>query len=189
MDFLDQQEAIISNINDQYDIIINVINTLTKARDNGNKIYTMGNGGSASTASHFTADLLKTVITKNEKRLQVISLVDNLPVLLAWANDVSYEDIFNEQLQNFLSKGDIVIGFSGSGKSSNVVRALKYAKKNGAVCIGFTGMSGGYFPKICDICVLVPSNDMLIIESTHVILCHCIISAIRNMGKPIFRYD
>jgi len=91
-------------------------------------------------------------------------------------------------LKNLVSKGDVVIAFSGSGKSENVVKALKFAKKNGAICIGFTGMNGGYFPKICDICCTVPSKDMLIIESTHVILCHCIVNAIRNLGKPVFQY-
>jgi len=135
------------------------------------------------------SDLLKTSITKKNKRFKAISFVDNLPVILAWANDASYDDIFVEQLKNLVSKGDVVIAFSGSGKSENVVKALRFAKKNGAICIGFTGMHGGYFPKLCDICCAVPSNNMLIIESTHVILCHCIVDAIRNLGKPLFQYE
>ena len=166
-----------------------IINLLIKKRDTGKKIFTIGNGGSASTASHFVSDLLKTSITKKNKRFKAISFVDNLPVILAWANDASYDDIFVEQLKNLVSKGDVVIAFSGSGKSENVVKALRFAKKNGAICIGFTGMHGGYFPKLCDICCAVPSNDMLIIESTHVILCHCIVDAIRNLGKPLFQYE
>ena len=109
--------------------------------------------------------------------------------MLAWANDASFEDIFIEQLKNFLSKGDVIIGFSGSGKSKNVVKAMNFAKKNGATCIGITGMSGGDFPKICDICITVPSDDMLAIESTHVTLCHCIVSTIRSLGKPMFTYE
>jgi D-sedoheptulose 7-phosphate isomerase len=166
-----------------------MINILLKARDNGNKIYTMGNGGSASTASHFVSDLLKTSITKGDKRFFAISLVDNIPVNFAWANDVSYNAIFKEQLKNFLAKNDILIGFSGSGKSGNVVEAMKYGKENGAICIGITGMDGGDLLKICDECFVVPNNDMLAIESIHIMLCHCIVATIRNMGRPLFKYE
>lgn len=187
--FLKQQESCIEKIFHKIDDIEKIIDILIKARNNGKKIFTMGNGGSASTASHFSSDLLKTTITKGDKRFISISLVDNVPVMLAWANDTSYEDIFVEQLKNFLSKGDVVVGFSGSGKSKNVVNAMKYAKKKGALCIGITGMSGGYFPKICDMCFIVSSNDMLAIESIHVMLCHCIVTAIREMGTPVFKYE
>ena len=149
----------------------------------------MGNGGSSSTASHFVSDLLKTSIIKNTKRFDAISLTDNIPVLTAWANDTSYEEIFSEQLKNSIKKNDIVIAFSGSGTSKNVVKALKLAKTFEAFSIGFTGKSGGEFPHLCDICVKIPSNDMLTIESFHVMLCHIITSGIRNMGIPEFSYE
>lgn len=187
--FLKQQESCLNKTSKQTDVIVKIVNMLIKSRNNGNRIYTMGNGGSASTSSHFVSDLLKTSITERNKRFMAISLVDNMPVILAWANDVSYEDIFVEQLKNFISKDDVVLGFSGSGKSKNVVKAMKYAKENGAFCIGITGISGGEFPKICDICFIAPSDDMLTIESIHTMLCHCIVTAIRNMGKPMFRYE
>jgi D-sedoheptulose 7-phosphate isomerase len=187
--FLDEQISCIKKIHAHPEIVEKIIQILIKARDNRKTIYTMGNGGSASTASHFVSDLLKTSITKNNKRFLAISLTDNIPVMLAWANDTSYENIFVEQLKNFLSKGDVIIGFSGSGKSKNVINALNFAKKNGATCIGITGMSGGDLPKICDICLTVPNNDMLTIESIHVTLCHCIVSTIRCLGKPMFRYE
>ena len=186
--FFMEQLKCIEKLSKHEDQIEKIINLLIKKRNAGNKIFTVGNGGSASTASHFVSDLLKTSITKKNKRFKAISLVDNLPVILAWANDSSYSNIFLEQLKNLVSKGDVVIAFSGSGKSENVVKALRFAKKNGAICLGFTGMNGGYFPKLCDICCVVPSNDMLIIESTHVILCHCIVDTIRNLGKPVFQY-
>ncbi len=186
--FLEQQESCIRKISQQTNEIEKIIDILIKARNDGKKIFTMGNGGSASTASHFSSDLLKTTITKEAARFVSISLVDNIPVMLAWANDTSYEDIFVEQLKNFLSTGDVVIGFSGSGKSKNVINAIEYAKKNGAFCIGITGMSGGYLPNICDVCFIVPSNDMLAIESIHVTLCHCIVYTIRNLGTPMFEY-
>lgn len=176
---------ILKNVND----IVKIINLLIYARNNGNRIFTMGNGGSGSTASHFVSDLLKTAIIKREKRFQAISLVDNIPVLLAWSNDVSYDDVFVEQLKNYLSEGDILIAFSGSGNSKNLISALEFAKKSGAFCIGITGKSGGKMAKFCRICLKVPSDDMLTIESQHLTLCHCIITAIRNTGIPLFKYD
>ena len=187
--FFAEQVKCIEKLSKQKNQIEKIISLLIKKRNTGKTVFTIGNGGSASTASHFVSDLLKTSITKKNKRFKAISFVDNLPVILAWANDASYDDIFVEQLKNLVSKGDVVIAFSGSGKSENVAKALRFAKKNGAICIGFTGMHGGYFPKLCDICCAVPSNDMLIIESTHVILCHCIVDAIRNLGKPLFQYE
>ena len=187
--FLEQQNSCFEKLSDQTEIITKITNLLIKTRDKGKNIYVMGNGGSGSTASHFVSDLLKTAITKGNKRFSAISLVDNTPVLLAWSNDSSYEEIFVEQLRNFLSKGDVVIAFSGSGKSKNVIKAFKFAKKKGAYCIGFTGMNGGYFPKLSDICCVVNNYDMLIIESAHLALCHCIVTAIRKLGSPMFHYE
>ena len=186
---LNQQNVCINNIINDINTIEKIVDTLIDARDKGSKIFTMGNGGSGSTASHFVSDLLKTAITKGDRRFSAISLVDNVPVTLAWSNDVSYEDVFVEQLKNFLTKGDVVIGFSGSGKSKNVVNALKYGKKNGAFCVGITGMSGGELPKICNVCFVVPSDNMLTIESMHLLVCHCIIETIRSLGKPMFTYE
>ncbi len=178
----------LENLSDQFNLIEEIIEKLIYARDNENIIFVMGNGGSGSTASHFVSDLLKTAITNNTKRFKAISLVDNIPVNLAWSNDVSYDCIFSEQLQNFLKKDDIVIGFSGSGNSSNIINAIKYGKENGAVCIGITGMSGGKLSKLVDHTLVVPSYDMLLIESTHLLICHCIINAIRDQGIPKFNY-
>ena len=186
--FFTEQIKCIEKLSKQEKQIKKIINILIKKRDTGKTIFTVGNGGSASTASHFVSDLLKTSIIKKNKRFKAISLVDNLPVISAWANDVSYADIFVEQLKNFVSKGDVIIAFSGSGRSENVVKAIKYGNKQGAFCIGITGMSGGQLRKICDMSIIVPSNDMLSIESIHLLLCHCIVSSIRNDGIPIFKY-
>ena len=187
--FLDENKQAIDDISNNSEKIQDIIKKLVNARDKSNTIFTIGNGGSASTASHFTSDLLKTAITKNTNRFKSISLVDNIAVLSAWSNDSSYEDIFSEQMKNFVSKNDILIAFSGSGKSKNIIKALSYAKQKGIFSIGFTGEVGGEFPKLCNICYNVPSNDMLNIESLHVVICHCIISAIRNLGTPMFEYD
>jgi D-sedoheptulose 7-phosphate isomerase len=187
--FLKEQKLCLENMMINTDEIEKIIKILITARNNGKHIFTMGNGGSGSTSTHLVSDLLKTCITKNTKRFRANSLVDNIPVVLAWSNDVSYDDIFIEQLKNSLEKNDIIIAFSGSGNSPNVVKALRYGKKIGAYCIGFTGKTGGKMKSTCDICLKIPSIDMLTIESQHLLLCHCIANVIRKSGIPLFRYD
>ncbi|RZD41876.1 MAG: phosphoheptose isomerase [Thaumarchaeota archaeon] len=187
--FFKEQQTCLDKINPFIKTIEKMVSVLLFARDNNKMIFTMGNGGSGSTASHFVSDLLKTAIIKDSNRFKAISLVDNIPVNLAWANDVSYEQSFAEQLKNFYSKGDIVIGFSGSGNSPNILNAMKLAKNQGCKCIGITGMSGGKLPELCDITITIPSTDMLQIESAHLTLCHCIINVIRKQGTPQFKYE
>ena len=179
----------LENLDEKSDQIKKIIEHLISARNNGKTIFTMGNGGSGSTSSHFVSDLLKTAITNDSNRFKAISLVDNVPVNLAWSNDVSYDCIFSEQLKNFLADGDVVIGFSGSGNSKNIVNAFEYAKTKGTTCIAISGMSGGKISKLADISLIIPSNDMLIIESMHILICHCMINAIREQGIPKFNYD
>jgi len=186
--FLQKQNDCVDSLQKDVNVIQKIIQTLLQARDKNNTVLVMGNGGSGSTATHFVSDLLKTALLHNKKRFSAISLVDNIPVVLAWSNDSSFDDIFAEQLKNFLKPDDVVIGFSGSGRSRNVLNAFTYAKDNGGICIGITGMDGGDFKKLCDVCLIVPSNDMLTIESVHVTLCHCIISSIREDGDPTFKY-
>jgi len=186
---LKQNYLCLENLDKKSDQIKEIVEHLITARNNGRTIFTMGNGGSGSTSSHFVSDLLKTAITKDTNRFKAISLVDNVPVNLAWSNDVSYDSVFSEQLKNFLMDGDVVIAFSGSGNSQNVVNAFEYAKTKGSVCIAISGMSGGKISKLADITLVVPSDDMLIIESMHILICHCMINAIREQGIPKFNYD
>jgi len=186
--YIDEQQHCMTLLKSKSDKINDICNQLLNARNKRKNIFVFGNGGSGSTASHFVSDLLKTAIVKKEKRFKAISLTDNVAVILAWSNDVSYDDVFIEQLKNHFSKGDILIGFSGSGNSKNIIKSLKFGKENNAYCIGFTGKSGGKMNKFCDICLKVPSQDMLTIESQHIMICHCIISIIRNLGKPLFTY-
>lgn len=186
--YIDEQQRCMTLLKSNSDKINDICNQLLNARNKRKNIFVFGNGGSGSTASHFVSDLLKTAIVKKEKRFKAMSLTDNIPVILAWSNDVSYDDVFIEQLKNHFSKGDILIGFSGSGNSKNIIKSLKFGKENNAYCIGFTGKSGGKMNKFCDICLKVPSQDMLTIESQHIMICHCIISIIRNLGKPLFTY-
>ena len=113
--YLDLQIQSISALKNSSETLMEIYDIIINARDKNMQIFVMGNGGSASTASHFVSDLLKTSITNENNRFKAISLSDNIPVLLAWSNDVSYDTIFSSQLENFLQKGDVVIGISGSG--------------------------------------------------------------------------
>lgn len=187
--YLNAQTTCISKImKDSLIKIKEIFHTLLTARNGNKKIYIIGNGGSASTATHFTSDLLKTSITKNNKRFKAFSLSDNVPVVLAWANDSSYNDIFASQLENLLEKNDVVIGMSGSGNSINVLKATEYANKVGAITISLTGKGGGKLAGISKINLTVPSDDMLTIETTHLLLCHLLTTMIRAEGEPLFSY-
>ena len=187
--YLNEQSSCLKELSDNSDLFVLVVEKLLDARSSDSLVITMGNGGSASTASHFTADLLKTAIMKDEKRFRALCLTDNIPVMTAWSNDASYDEIFKEQLKNFVKKDDVVVAFSGSGTSKNVIKALELAKESGAYLIGFTGMSGGNFTEICDICIKIPSTNMLTIESFHLMLCHVVTSCIRENGIPKFSYE
>ena len=187
-DYLQLQADAIIKLKDSSQNIQKIVDSLLKARESGGKIFIMGNGGSASTSTHFVADLLKTSIIKNEKRFKAISLSDNIPVILAWSNDESFDRIFVEQLKNFLQKDDIVIGISGSGNSINVINAINFANDSAAVTISLTGMDGGELSKISKINVTVPSNDMLTIETMHLAICHLLTTIIRSKGQPLFSY-
>ena len=187
--YLNDQSSCLKELSNETDLLALVVEKLIHARSSDSIIITMGNGGSASTASHFAADLLKTAILKDEKRFHAICLTDNIPVLTAWANDTSYDEMFKEQLKNFIKKDTIVVAFSGSGTSKNVIKALELAKNSGAYLIGFTGIHGGDFPQICDICIKIPSSDMLTIESFHLMMCHVITSCLRETGTPEFSYE
>lgn len=141
-------------------------------------IFIMGNGGSAATASHFACDLGKGTLSpkskKNIKRFKVISLTDNVAVMTAWSNDLSYDNIFSEQLKNLISKGDVVIGISASGNSPNVLNAIKLAKRHKATTIGLAGFDGGKLAKISDVSIIAKVNKYDIAEDVHLMLTHII---------------
>jgi D-sedoheptulose 7-phosphate isomerase len=143
----------------------------------------MGNGGSAATASHMANDLNKLAIVPEQPRFRAISLSDNVPCMTAWANDSAYEDIFAEQLSNFLDPGDVVIAISASGNSPNVIKAIRLAREMGAITIGFTGKDGGQLKPLVDICLCIPSDHLGVQEDGHIILDHVIANALRLQTK------
>jgi len=156
-----------------------IVQMLFQAYESNRMIYVFGNGGSAALASHFACDLGKGAANGSGKRFQVLAFTDNVPLMTAWANDARYEDIFAEQLINFVRPADIAFGISGSGKSPNVLKALRVARNAGAVTIGLTGFQGGDMRSICDLCVVVPSDNMQIIEDLHLSVTHAVFTALR----------
>lgn len=151
--------------------------------NNDGTIYIMGNGGSGATASHVSGDYIKGVSYGLAKRFKVISLNDNMAGILAIANDMTYNDIFTEQLTGGLKKNDIVVGISGSGNSQNIVNALSYAKQQNIKTIAFCGFKGGKIKDIADISVHVPVMDMEITEDIHLIVFHSIKQAVMKILK------
>jgi D-sedoheptulose 7-phosphate isomerase len=152
------------------------INLLKNSRDDDKTIFVMGNGGSASTASHYVCDFNKGLSYKKDKKFKFISLNDNIPTIMAYANDVSYDDIFAEQLKNYFKEGDVVIGISGSGNSPNVIKAIKYANENNGITVGLTGFDGGKLKLISQNNIHVPINNMQIAEDLHLIINHCVMT-------------
>jgi len=118
-----------------------------------------------------------------KRRFRVLALTDNIPVMTAWANDARYEDIFAEQLVNFVQKDDIVLAISGSGNSPNVLKGLSVGREAGAYAIGFAGYQGGKMKALCDVCLIVPSDNMQFIEDLHTCITHSIFTALRNIIK------
>jgi len=175
------------------DKIEKVVETLYNAWEKDAQVFIMGNGGSASTASHFACDLAKGTIVKDKKRLKVTSLVDNVPLVSSWTNDSGFGSVFVEQLRPWLKKDDILIGISVHGGSEsgeagpwsqNLVKAMKLARGREAKIIGFSGFGGGALEEMADICITIPINSeplgTPLVESFHVLLHHLVGSALKQ---------
>lgn len=160
--------------------IVAVIELLQAARLDGRQIFIMGNGGSASTATHFVCDLAKNTRKSGLPHFKVIGLTDNMALFSAYANDEGYENVFSQQLANLVLPGDIVIGISASGNSKNVLNAIELAKIRSATTIGFTGFDGGQLAKMVALNVHVNSNIIEHVEDIHLMLEHMIVKAIKD---------
>lgn len=160
--------------------IAKIVPVLLKAREEGRTIYFFGNGGSASTASHFVCDIGKATIQGDKRRFKCVALVDNVESVTAWANDTDYSRVFAEQLATLAVRGDIAFGISGSGNSPNVLRAMEVAHRMGLATIGLTGMGGGKLKGLSQIPVVVPSNSMQHIEDVHLLICHLLTAYLRD---------
>ena len=158
-----------------------VMNVMENARLSGKRIFICGNGGSASTASHLECDFNKGISYDQEVKYDIECLSDNVPMMMAIANDIGYEDIFVVPLRNKLKEGDIVIGISGSGNSENVIRAFDYANEIGAETIAFTGYDGGRLRKLAKYNIHVAVDNMQIIEDVHLVLNHMMMYILSGM--------
>jgi D-sedoheptulose 7-phosphate isomerase len=154
------------------DVINAVMNALNEARLRNANIYIFGNGGSASTASHFVNDFNKGISEGLEQPFRFICLNDNISTVMAIANDISYDAVCEFQLRGKVTKDDVVIGISGSGNSKNVLTAIEYAKSKAALTIGLTGFDGGQLAKLTDISLNVPIMSMQITEDIHLVFDH-----------------
>ena len=165
-------------------IDLNIIDRMTDAiwqnYEESGTLYIFGNGGSAALASHLACDFGKGTVNRGRPRFRTISLSDNVPLMTALANDIAYEDIFSEQLADLAQKGDAVLAISGSGNSPNVVKGLEMARKLGLRTFAVTGYSGGRVKPLCDLCLVVPSDNMQHIEDVHLAATHAIFRAIRH---------
>jgi len=161
----------------------NLLNLLNKARDDGRFVFICGNGGSASTASHYCCDFNKGISSSQKSKFRFVCLSDNVPSMMAYANDFSYDEVFIGPLRNLFNPGDVVIGISGSGNSTNVIKALEYANQQGGVSVGITGYDGGIIKKISQHNVHVPVMDMQVSEDLHLMLDHCMMSILCKYGE------
>ena len=169
--------------------VAGVVEALFTAWKNGNHVFIIGNGGSASTATHMMCDLNKCTIVDGKPRFKATALVDNIPIVSALTNDDGWGEIYVEQLKNFFTKGDVVIAFSvhgGSGSdkagawSQNLLKGMQYAKDNGGVAIGIAGFDGGAMKQMADHCIVVPVESTPHTESLHVAIEHLIANCLKE---------
>ena len=151
-----------------------------RAHQEGRKVFFLGNGGSASTASHMAVDFSKGTVVQGQPRLRAISLTDNVGLITAWANDTNYESIFEGQLENLLEPRDVVVAISASGNSVNVLRAAEFARKRGAVTIGLIGFGGGELRNLVDIDITVSSRNYGQVEDFHLSVNHILSQYIKE---------
>jgi len=153
---------------------------LMEARAGGRWIFAAGNGGSAATASHFVNDFVKGLSADGKKRFKVFALNDCIPVFTALANDIDYSEIFTEQLKNYASAGDVLVVYTGSGNSPNIVKAAEYAQEKGMKVIAFTGRDGGKVDPFCAVNCIATTDVMEEIEDVHMVWEHAFITILRQ---------
>jgi D-sedoheptulose 7-phosphate isomerase len=181
--YIEDLEHTLANLPE--DRIEQVVQILHEARLNNQQVFIMGNGGSASTASHFVCDLGKNTRVKGIPNFRVMGLTDNMALFSALANDEGYENVFMQQLASHIQSGDVVIGISASGNSPNVVNAIELANSIPARTIGFTGFDSGKLGGMVDINLHVPSHLIEHVEDIHLVLEHLICKELREKAMGI----
>ena len=156
-----------------------VVDAISRCIERGGIIWTAGNGGSASTASHLVCDLAKGSALGINRQVRAVCLNDNLALNTAWANDFSYDVALQRQLELIANSEDLFIAVSGSGKSPNIVNVLTAARKLKIESVALLGYSGGFSKDIANISIVVKSNDMQVVENLHLLICHWIFKALQ----------
>jgi D-sedoheptulose 7-phosphate isomerase len=169
-DYFDTMNRVIQQID--YAKIDALVDMLVKAQREKRQVFILGNGGSACTSSHFGLEFVMTGEAGGPKALQARSLTDNVGLITALANDISYDDIFRSQLASYANPGDIVIAISGSGNSPNVVKTCEWAKANQVTVVGVTGFDGGTLKAMADLSIHIPNNNYGIVEDLHMSIGH-----------------
>jgi len=168
-------------VTSDFDTLAAIVQRFIQAKKEGRTIFTAGNGGSASTASHLCNDLLKGCRVNDRVGFKVVCLADSNVMVTCLANDYSYEDIFSIQLKTLADKGDLLVVFSGSGHSPNIISALQTARGMGVVTIGFTGRDGGKMKEWCDMLLIAPTGSMEQIEDMHLLYEHAMVCSIKDI--------
>jgi D-sedoheptulose 7-phosphate isomerase len=176
--YIERLEAALDGLS--RDDLVRTGEMLFRAYKNGKQVFTVGNGGSSSTASHLAADLAKNTIGPHMRRFRIMSLNDNAAIVTALANDLGYENVFSEQLTNLIRAGDVLIVVSASGNSPNVLKAVQYAREQSAETIGLLGFDGGKAATLTDVAVVVPSFDYGIVEDLHLIINHILVEYFKD---------
>ena len=186
MNFADQYRSELLQALDLIDTeqVGRAIEWFHEARAAGRSIFVCGNGGSASTASHFVCDVVKGASYQRDRRFKIMALTDSLPTLTAYSNDVGYDCVFAEQLKNFAQPDDVVMCISGSGNSPNVVCAMEYANSIGCKTIALTGRDGGKLGPMAQLNLHVAVPHMGRIEDAHMVICHMIAYRFMEEGRP-----
>lgn len=183
--YLDELTEVLATL--PRDDIATMIEHLELAREARARVFIIGNGGSAATASHMAVDLGKTVSVHADRAtsgFDVVALTDNVPWITAVGNDIGYDAVFSEQLRNLAKPGDVLIAITGSGNSRNIVEAVDLAKKLGMTAIGLLGFDGGAVRTLVDVAVLVDSDDYGLIEDCHLALNHLVTSYFKERMAP-----
>jgi D-sedoheptulose 7-phosphate isomerase len=167
------------------ELVAELISILQEARVNHRQVFIMGNGGSASTATHFVADLAKNTRWHTLPDFRVLGLTDNMAMLSAYANDEGYENVFVQQLANFVRPKDIVIAISASGNSNNVLKAVELANQVKARTIGLTGFDGGRLGTLVDVNIHIPSNIIEQVEDLHLVVEHMVVKTLKELAREM----
>lgn len=161
--------------------IAEIVSVFLEAVEENRTIFIFGNGGSAASASHMMCDMNKGASDiGGNKRPRVMALTDNVSLISAWANDFGYERIFSEQLKTFVKPRDVAFAISTSGDSPNVLLALETAREYGALTVGLAGCQGGQMKDLCDVCAVVSSDNVQVVEDLHHAMLHSIFTAVRE---------